>query len=81
MTIKKPQANAPVEQVNQLILNILVTKDLSNKVFDYIYPLCETLAYIAYAIGAYYHRTIQATPDQSVFGIDMILNLMSVIYW
>ena len=27
-TVKNPQANAPVDQVHQLILNMLVTKDL-----------------------------------------------------
>ena len=37
-SVKNPQANAPVERVNQLILNMLVTKDIDKKVFDYIYP-------------------------------------------
>ena len=46
-SINNPQANAPVERVNQVILNMLVTKDLDNKVFDYIYPWCETLSSIA----------------------------------
>ena len=36
-TIKTSQANAPVEQVYQVILNMLVTKDIVKKVFDYIY--------------------------------------------
>ena len=35
-SVKKYQANAPVERVHQLILNMFVTKDLGNKVFDYI---------------------------------------------
>ena len=35
-TVKNPQANAPVEQVHQVILNMLVNKDLYNKAFDYI---------------------------------------------
>ena len=80
-TIKNPQDNAPVEQVHQVILNMLFTKDLDNKVFDYIYPWGETLAYITWVIGASYHRNIQATPCEAVFGRDMILNLVSVIYW
>ena len=37
-TNKKPQANAPSERVHQVILNMIVAKDLSNKVFDYIDP-------------------------------------------
>ena len=74
----RPQANAPVEQVHQVILNMLVTKDLDNKVFGYIDPWGETLAYIAWAIRYSYHRTIMATPVQAVFGRDMIFNPASV---
>ena len=36
--IKNPQTNAPVERVQQVILNTLVTKYLDKKVLDYIYP-------------------------------------------
>ena len=34
-TTKKPQANTTVERLNQVILNILATKDLYNKIFDH----------------------------------------------
>ena len=36
MNIINPQSNAPVEQVHQVILNMLATKYLANKFFDYI---------------------------------------------
>ena len=78
--VKKPQANAPVERVQQVILNMLVTKDIDNKVFNYIYPWGETLASIVWAIRASYHRTIMATPGQAVFGRDMLFSLASVVY-
>ena len=68
-TVKKPQANAPVERVHQVILN------------DHKDPWRETLAYIAWEIRASYHRTIMATPGQAVFGRDMIFNLASVVDW
>ena len=58
---------------------MLVTKDLDNMVFDYIYPCGENLAYIAWTIRDFYHHTIMATKDQSVFGRDMILNTPSVL--
>ena len=80
-TIKNPQANALLDMMHQLILNMIVTKDPDNKVFDYIYPWGENLAYISWAIQAYSHSTIKATQDQSVFGRYMIFNLDSVIYW
>ena len=35
--IKNPQYNATVNQLHQVILNMLATQDLDNKVFDYIY--------------------------------------------
>ena len=73
--VKNPQANAPVERVHQVILNMLGTKDLDNKVFDYIDTWGETLAYILWAIRASYHFTIMATPGQALFGIDMLFNL------
>ena len=80
-SVNKPQANAPVEQVHQVILNMLFTKDLYNKVFNYIYPWGETIAYIAWSIRAFYHCTIMATPVQAVFVRDMIFNLASVVDW
>ena len=60
--IKNPHANSPVDQVRQVILYIIVTKDLANKVFDYVYPWGETLSYIEWVIRASYHLTVQATP-------------------
>ena len=60
---------------------MLVTKDLDNKLFDYLDPLGENLASIAWAIRAFYHRTIMNTPGQAVFGRDMLFNLASVIEW
>ena len=80
-SVINPQANTPVERVHQVILNMIVTKDLDKKVFDYIDPWGKTLTYIAWAIRASYHRTIMATPGQDIFGRDMLLNLASVVDW
>ena len=65
----------------QVVLNMLVTKDLSNKFFDYIDPWGETIAYIAWIIKASHHHTIKATPRQDIFIKDMIFNLVSGVYW
>ena len=70
-----PQSKTLVERVNKLILNMLVTKDIDNKVFNYMDSLGETLAYIAWEIWAYYHRTIMATPGKAVFVRDTMFNL------
>ena len=74
--IKNKQANSLVERANQIILNMLVTKDIGNKFFDYIYSCYETLATIAWEIMASYHHNIMATSGQAAFKRNMILNLM-----
>ena len=60
-SVKNPQSNAKAEQVHQVVLNMLVTKYLDNKDFDYIDPWGETLSYIAWSIRASYHHTIIET--------------------
>ena len=35
-SVKNTQSNAPVERVHQVILYMLVTKDIDNKVFEHI---------------------------------------------
>ena len=79
--VKNPQDNAPVERIHQVILNMHVTKDLDNKVFEYKYPWGETLEYIAWAIRSSYRLTIMATAGQAVFGRDMLFKLASVVDW
>ena len=74
MSVKNPQANALVERVHQVILNMLVTKDLDNKVFDYTDTWGETLAYKSWVIRAYYNRTIIATPGQVAFGKSILFD-------
>ena len=70
-----------MEQLHQVILNMLDTKYLTNKFFNYIYPWVETLSYIAWAKRDSYHRTIQKTPGQAFFVRDIIFNLASVLDW
>ena len=70
-----------MERVHQVILDMLVRKDLDNKILDHIYLWGVILARIAWAIRASYHCTIMATPGQSVFVRDMIFNLISVVDW
>ena len=71
---KTPQSNAPVERMNQVIYNMLVTKDLDKKVFEYIYPWGETLSSIAWKIRDTYHPTIGTIIDQYFSGRDTTFN-------
>ena len=79
-TNKNSESNSPVERVHQVMLNMLVTKDLDKKVFEYIYPWGETLAYISWAIKDSYNCTIMTAPSQYIFGKYMVFNLASVVY-
>ena len=41
--VKKSQANSVVEQAHQLVYNMIVTKDFSKQVFEYIYRWSKTI--------------------------------------
>ena len=79
--VKNPQANYLVDRLQQIIMNMLVTKDIDNKVFDSIDSWGENLASMEWAMRDSYYPTIKATLDQPVFGRDMLFNLASVKDW
>ena len=60
-----------IKWLNLLIYSFIVTKNLDNKVFDYLEQCDETLTSIAWVIRDFYHRTLKATLGQAVFGIDI----------
>ena len=70
-----------MERGQQVILNMIVTKDIDNKAFEYIDPWSEALAYIELEIRASYHSTIMDTPGRAVFGRYMQFNLASFVDW
>jgi hypothetical protein len=80
-TFKNPQSNAVVECIHQVIDSMIKTQQLEDQVFDYVDPFGELLASIAWAIRSSYHRTLEATPTQLVFGHDMIFNIKTVVNW
>ena len=77
-SVKKTQANAPVAQLHQVILNMFIIKDIDNKVFNYKDLWGKTLASIAWDIRSSYLRTIMAIPGQAVSGRDVLFNFASV---
>ena len=46
ITIKTHKLTLLLDRVHQVILNMLVTKDIDNKVFDHVYIWVKNLAYI-----------------------------------
>ena len=49
-SIKNPQSNVLVKRIHQVIYNIIVTKDIDIKVYDYIDTWGVTLDSVAWAI-------------------------------
>ena len=55
---KHPKLNAPLERLNRLVYNILVTKYLIDRFFDYIYLLVGVLSYISWVIIYFLRHTL-----------------------
>ena len=67
--------------MHQVRHNMLATKDLDNKLFDYIDPSCETLVYIEWEKMDSYRFNISNTPGQAANIKDIISNLATFLDW
>ena len=65
--------NALIERVHQVLGNFFRTFELENRELDEDNLFKEFLTAAAYAIFSSHHRTLDATPEQLVFGRDMVL--------
>ena len=80
-TIKNPQANAILERVHQVLMNMLRTAALD---------MAETVSpsdidtYIhdaAWAIRSTYHTVLKASPGSAIFGRDMLFDIPYIANW
>jgi hypothetical protein len=81
ITVRNPQANAIVKWVHQVIGNIVRTFELENNYLDDDDPWKGILSATAFAVQSTFHRTLQNTSGQLVFGHDMILNVKPEANW
>ena len=79
ITTRNLQSNAIIKRIHQTIGNIIRTFDVSN-IFNND-PWSGILAATMFAVRATYHKTLQASPMQLVFGQDSILNIKHVADW
>ena len=79
ITTRNPQSNAIIEHIHQTIGNIIRTFDVSNIVNNNLWS--GILAATMFAVRATYHKTLQASPMQLVFGRISILNIKHVDDW
>ena len=80
-SINNLQSNAIVDNLNQVIYNIIVTKYLDIKLYGYKDPWGGTLSSVAWLVRAYYHHTPGFTPVRGLFGRDMLFKLTPILYW
>ena len=57
------------------------TQDLDNHDFDPVDSSGDLLAKLAWAVQFLYHRTLDATPGQLVFGRDMLFDMLFTPDW
>ena len=67
--------------IQQVITNLVRTYKLQINYLDKDDPWSEILAATDFTLQSTYHTTLQDTPDQLVFGRDMILNPPFILDW
>ena len=72
ITTDNHQSNVIIEKIHQTIRNIICTFDVSNIVINNQWS--GILAAIMFSVRATYHKTLQVSPMELVFGRDAILN-------
>ena len=81
ITTQNPQANAITEHVHQVPGNLIRTFELKDNHMDDDDPWAGILTAAAFALHSTVHTTLKATPGQSVFGCNMILNVKHEANW
>ena len=74
---KNPQANSIVEQLNGKINSMVPALNLDAQNLNLNDPFSEIVANCNWALRKIYHSTLQASPDQTVFGREMLANPQS----
>jgi hypothetical protein len=80
-TVKNPQANGILERVHQVLGQMLRTAELD--MVDSVTPndVNVFLDNAAWAIRSTYHTVLKASPGASIFGQDMLFNILFVADW
>jgi transposase InsO family protein len=79
-TVKKPQTNAFVERIHQVMGDSIRTMEQHKRKCDDI-TINAVLQSVAYGLRATYHSSLAASPGQVIFGRDMIINAVYLANW
>ena len=77
----KPQANAIIEIIHQVLENLVCTYNLQETYVDGADPWMGILEAAVFAFHSTYHKTKGKIAGQLVFGRDMILPINHVADW
>jgi len=80
-SVKNPQANAILERVHQVLMNMLRTAELD--MADSVDPkdISTFLNDAAWAIRSTYHTVLKASPGAAIFGRDMLFDIPYLADW
>jgi hypothetical protein len=80
-SIKNPQANAILERVHDVVMNMIRTSELD--MADSVAPsdIDAILTNAAWAIRSTYHTVLRATPGAAIFGRDMMFDIPFIADW
>ncbi len=80
-TIKNPQANAILEHVHQVLVQMLCTAELNMAESVILDDADIFLDIAAWAICSTYHTDIKASPGTAIFGCNMLFDIPFVANW
>ena len=80
-SIKNPQANAILERIHPVLMNMIRTSELD--MADSVAPsdIDAILTDAAWAIRSTYHTVLKASPGAAIFGRDMLFDIPYLADW
>ncbi len=80
-TVRNPQANAILERVHQVLMNMLRTAELDMAETVKASDIDAFIHDAAWAIRSTYHTVLKASPGATIFGRDMLFDIPFVADW
>ncbi len=79
--IKNPQANAILEHINGVLMNMLRTSKLDMAELVKDSDIDVFLSDAAWAVHSTYHTVLKASPGAAIFGRDMLFDILFIADW
>ncbi len=80
-SVKNPQANAVLEHIHAVFMNMLCTTELDMAKLVKASDINVFLSDTVWAICSTYHTVLKASPGAAIFGWDMLFNIPFIADW